>query len=50
MYAGKLFAVTQMPASYLPHLFVLKLPEIMLALGSLGRLARSLPLARASCR
>src|SRR4029079_17391614 len=23
MYAGKLFAVTQMPASYLPHLFVL---------------------------
>jgi Dolichyl-phosphate-mannose-protein mannosyltransferase len=36
MYAGKLFAVTQMPASYLPHLFVLKLPEIMLALGLAG--------------
>ena len=36
MYAGKLFAVTQMPASYLPHLFVLKLPEIMLVLGFAG--------------
>jgi hypothetical protein len=36
MYAGKLFAVTQMPASYLPHLFVLKLPEIMLTLGLAG--------------
>lgn len=36
MYAGKLFAVTQMPASYLPHLFVLKLPEIMVALGFAG--------------
>ena len=36
MYAGKLFAVTQMPVSYLPHLFVLKLPEIMLALGLAG--------------
>jgi len=36
MYAGKLFAVTEMPASYLPHLFVLKLPEIMLALGLAG--------------
>jgi hypothetical protein len=36
MYAGKLLAVTQMPASYLPHLFVLKLPEIMLALGLAG--------------
>lgn len=36
MYAGKLYAVTDMPASYLPHLFVLKLPEIMLALGFAG--------------
>ena len=36
MYAGKLFAVTEMPASYLPHLFVLKLPEIMLTLGLAG--------------
>ena len=33
MYAGKLYAVTDMPASYLPHLFALKLPEIMLVLG-----------------
>ncbi len=53
MYAGKLFAVTQMPASYLPHLFVLKLPEIMLALGLAGTVgavialgSRKLPLTR----
>src|SRR4029078_4994412 len=53
MYAGKLFAVTQMPASYLPHLFVLKLPEIMLALGLAGTVvtliaigSRQLPLTR----
>ena len=36
MYAGKLYSVTAMPASYLPHLFALKLPEIMLALGLAG--------------
>ncbi len=36
MYAGKLYAVTDMPASYLPHLFFLKLPEITLALGFAG--------------
>jgi len=53
MYAGKLFAVTEMPASYLPHLFVLKLPEIMLTLGLAGAVgaviavgSRKLPLAR----
>src|SRR6188474_799162 len=53
MYAGKLFAVTEMPASYLPHLFVLKLPEMMLTLGLAGAVgtviavgARKLPLAR----
>ncbi|HET7804977.1 MAG TPA: glycosyltransferase family 39 protein [Pseudolabrys sp.] len=53
MYAGKLFAVTEMPASYLPHLFVLKLPEIMLALGLAGTVgsliavgSRELPLTR----
>ena len=34
LYEGRLIAVPDMPASYLPHLFVLKLPEIMLALGS----------------
>jgi hypothetical protein len=38
MFAGKLYAVTGMPASYLPHLFALKLPEIMLALGLAGTL------------
>jgi hypothetical protein len=36
MYAGKLYAVTEMPASYLPHLFFLKLPEVTLALGFAG--------------
>src|SRR5207244_7601265 len=38
MYAGNLYAVTAMPASYLPHLFALNLPEIMLALGAVGTL------------
>lgn len=41
MFAGKLYAVTAMPASYLPHLFALKLPEIMLVLG-LGGVAGAL--------
>ena len=36
MYAGKLYAVTVMPAGYLLHLFALKLPEIMVALGLAG--------------
>lgn len=45
MYAGKLFSVTQMPASYLPHLFALKLPEIMLALGLAGALGALVALA-----
>jgi Dolichyl-phosphate-mannose-protein mannosyltransferase len=36
LFAGKVIAVTAMPASYLPHLFALKLPEIMLALGLAG--------------
>jgi Dolichyl-phosphate-mannose-protein mannosyltransferase len=36
MFAGKLYSVTAMPASYLPHLFALKLPEVMLALGLAG--------------
>jgi len=36
MFAGKLYPVTAMPASYLPHLFALKLPEIMLVLGLAG--------------
>ena len=36
LFAGQLIAVTAMPARYLPHLFALKLPEIMLALGLAG--------------
>ena len=32
-----------MPATYLPHLFMLKLPEIMLALGLTGLSAPSSP-------
>ncbi len=36
LYEGRLYAVPDMPVSYLPHLFVLKLPEIMLALGLAG--------------
>ena len=32
LYEGALVSVPDMPASYVPHLFVLKLPEIMLAL------------------
>ena len=36
LYEGRLIAVPDMPASYLPHLFMLKLPEIMLAFGLIG--------------
>jgi hypothetical protein len=36
LFAGKVVSVTAMPASYLPQLFALKLPEIMLALGLAG--------------
>ncbi|HEX5212836.1 MAG TPA: glycosyltransferase family 39 protein [Pseudolabrys sp.] len=36
LYEGRLIAVPDMPASYLPHLFMLKLPLIMLALGAIG--------------
>jgi hypothetical protein len=36
LYEGRLINVPDMPASYLPHLFMLKLPEIMLALGTIG--------------
>ena len=38
MYEGRLIPVPDMPASYLPHLFWLKLPETMLALGITGGL------------
>jgi len=36
LFAGKLIPVTDMPVRYLPQLFVLKLPEIMTALGLAG--------------
>jgi 4-amino-4-deoxy-L-arabinose transferase-like glycosyltransferase len=36
LYEGAPILVPDMPASYLPHLFLLKLPEIMLALGVAG--------------
>ena len=38
LYEGRLIPVPDMPASYLPHLFWLKLPETMLALGITGGL------------
>ena len=38
LYAGKIISVTAMPADYLPRLFALKLPEIMLVLGLAGGL------------
>lgn len=38
LYNGRLVFVPDMPASYLPRLFTIKLPEIMLALGILGGL------------
>ena len=36
LYEGALVSVPDMPASYLPHLMSLKLPEIMLALALVG--------------
>ena len=36
LYEGRLIDVPAMPATYLPHLFLLKLPEIMLVLGLTG--------------
>jgi 4-amino-4-deoxy-L-arabinose transferase-like glycosyltransferase len=46
MYDGKLISVTEMPASYLPHLFSLMLPEIMLALGLTGAVCTLVAIAR----
>jgi hypothetical protein len=53
LYEGMLIPVTQMPASYVPHLFSLQLPEIMLLLGVAGLilaliaiLRRDLPVSR----
>jgi hypothetical protein len=36
LYEGRLISVPDMPASYLPHMLVIKLPEIVLALGAIG--------------
>src|ERR1019366_7140418 len=43
---GRLINVPDMPASYLPHLFMLKLPEIMLALGLIGTVGAFVAAAR----
>lgn len=46
LYEGVPVPVPDMPATYLPHLFSLKLPEIMLALGLLGAIGVFLYAAR----
>ncbi|MGH6663848.1 MAG: glycosyltransferase family 39 protein [Pseudolabrys sp.] len=48
LYEGYLIAVPDMPASYLPHLFFLKLPEIMLGLGLTGLIGAFVTAARNS--
>ncbi len=48
LYEGRLISVTDMPVSYLPHLFSLKLPEIMLALGVAGTVGAFVAVARHS--
>jgi hypothetical protein len=48
LYEGRLIPVPDMPASYLPHLFMLKLPEIMLALGTIGTVGAFIAAARRS--
>lgn len=46
LYEGALIAVPDMPASYLPHLLLLKLPLILVALGSAGGLGALVAAAR----
>ncbi len=46
MYEGALVSVPDMPASYVPRLFALKLPEIMLALGLAGMAGAFIAAAR----
>ncbi len=48
LYEGQLISVPDMPSSYLPHLFMLKLPEIMLALGLTGLIGAFVAAARGS--
>ena len=46
IYEGVLYAVPDMPATYLPHLFMLKLPMLMLALGLGGAIGALLAATR----
>jgi len=46
LYEGVRIAVPDMPASYLPHLFALKLPEAMLILGAIGLIGAFVAAAR----
>ncbi len=48
LYEGRLIPVPDMPASYLPHLFMLKLPDLMLALGLIGTAGAFIAAARGS--
>jgi Dolichyl-phosphate-mannose-protein mannosyltransferase len=48
MFAGKLYPVPDMPLRYLPQLFALKLPEIMLALGLVGTVGAAVAIGRRS--
>jgi len=48
LFDGKLYSVPDMPVSYLPHLFVRKLPEIMLILGLAGFFGALVAAARSS--
>ncbi len=48
LYEGRLIPVPDMPASYLPHLFMLTLPEIMLALGLIGAIGAFIAAAHGS--
>lgn len=48
MFAGKLYPVPDMPLRYLPQLFALKLPEIMLALGLAGTVGAAIAIGRRS--
>lgn len=48
LYEGRLISVPDMPASYLPHLLMLKLPLILLALGMVGVIGTFILAARPS--
>ena len=48
LYEGRLILVPNMPASYLPHLFILKLPDLMLAFGLIGTAGAFIAAARGS--